>query len=558
MGGLQYSLLRIFALYASRFDFAAAFEYDFIIIGGGTAGLAVANRLTEIPSITVAIIEAGDKVFDNPTVTAVDGFTLAIGTSIDWQYETVNQIHAAGQIKSWPGGKALGGTSTINGMTYVRAQKSQIDSWQAIGNKGWSWDDLLPYYRKSENFTFPTPEEMQNGASYNPSYHGTGGQLNVGFSKDLLNGSLHTIILDTWANLGLPSNNDANGGDVRGFSVWPSTLDSATNIREDSARAYYYRIESRTNLHVFLNTTANKIEWDESVPGELIAKAVQVTRQNGSIGTFKATKEVIVSAGSVRSPALLELSGIGNPRILERCGISTKVSLSGVGENLVDQPLNLLQYNSTEVYDGITSYVAYGAMDDFLATLPTRDTTRMWASQIAAANNNSVSQASIEYLLQIQYDLLEHQVPNAEAIVGTTKTFGAGPSQILAASMWLLLPFSRGNVHINSSDPLVFPIIDPKYFLIDFDLDVQVAIFKWFRKFWATGPVKDRAIELVPGYAILPLNSTDEMLGDYIKKNFGANSHNIGTASMMPRELGGVIVSTSSYEAVACSQRKQV
>lgn len=199
-------------------------------------------------------------------------------------------------------------------MTYVRAQKPQIDSWETIGNEGWSWDDLLPYYKKSENFTIPTPAETLAGASYDASYHGRGGPLSVGYSYDLLNGSFHSIVQDTWANLGIPLNNDSNGGDVRGFSVWPSTLDSATNIREDAARAYYYPIKNRTNLHIFLNTAANKIEWGDSVSGKAVAKGVQITRSNGSVEILKASKEVIVSAGSLRTPAILELSGIGNPK----------------------------------------------------------------------------------------------------------------------------------------------------------------------------------------------------------------------------------------------------
>lgn len=204
-------------------------------------------------------------------------------------------------------------------------------------------------------------------------------------------------------------------------------------------------------------------------------------------------------------------------RILEKYGIATKLDLPAVGENLVDQPLNGLQYNVTDVYDGISSYVAFAGMDDFHATLPPRNTTRKWASQIATAINSSISESSLEYLLQIQYDLLKQQVPNAEAIVTTTKTFGLGPTQFSAASMWPLMPFSRGNVHIKSSNTSVFPVIDPNYFLIDFDLDVSVAIFKWVRKFWATAPISDQAIEISPTYAFLPLNSTDEELGNYIK-----------------------------------------
>lgn len=173
----------------------------------------------------------------------------------------------------------------------------------------------------------------------------------------------------------------------------------------------------------------------------------------------------------------------------------------------------------TRTFSIVTSYVAFGAMDDFHAVLPPRNNTHQWASQIATAINNSISESSINYLLELQYDLLKQQVPNAEAIVGTTRTFGLGPTPFAASSMWPLLPFSRGNVHIKSSDPSVFPVIDPNYFLIDFDLDVSVQIFKWVRKFWATPPILAQATEISPTYEFLPANSTDGELGNYIKTN---------------------------------------
>jgi choline dehydrogenase-like flavoprotein len=196
-------------------------------------------------------------------------------------------------------------------MTYVRAEKAQIDSWENLGNPGWNWDKLFPYYLKSENFDMPTLAQLEAGASYMAADHSESGLLKVGYPYGLLNGSLHQTVIDSWANLEIPHNLDVNGGSVRGFTVWQSTLDREKNVREDAARAHYYPFQDRPNLHVFLNTTANRILWKHS--SEVVAQGVQVTHQNVTIGFLSAKKEIILSAGSLRSPTILELSGIGNP-----------------------------------------------------------------------------------------------------------------------------------------------------------------------------------------------------------------------------------------------------
>jgi choline dehydrogenase-like flavoprotein len=195
-------------------------------------------------------------------------------------------------------------------MTYVRAQKAQIDAWEQLGNQGWNWDSLFPYYLKSEDFAIPTAAQLSAGASYIPADHGELGPLHVGYPCGLLNGSLHTQVEEAWGKLGMEKNEDVNGGDVRGFTVWPSTVDREENVREDAGRAYYYPVQNRENLVVFLNTTANKIVWKEEE--DAVAGGVEVVLKNGTVAVLAARKEVIVSAGSLRSPGLLELSGIGN------------------------------------------------------------------------------------------------------------------------------------------------------------------------------------------------------------------------------------------------------
>lgn len=461
-------------------------------------------------------------------------------------------------------------------MTYVRAEKSQIDSWGEIGNAGWSWDDLLPYYKKSEDFTYPTRAQLSSGVTFAASDHGEAGLLKVGYPYGLLNGSFHAIVENTWQTLDLPHNIDVNGGSVRGFTIWQSTLDMVANVREDAARAYYYPVRGRPNLHVFLNMTVNRIIWEDSDEAA-IAIGVEVIDLRGTVKVIKSGREVILSAGSLRSPAILELSGVGNPRygrrgslsyltkmnsLLKEYEIPVKVDLPAVGENLQDQPNNNLIFMTNSMFNGSIVYVAYGAMFDFFEDFESWDMNidvGSYAETVSAAINNSITASSLNYLFNIQYKLLKQGVPNAETIIETTLNLGLGPSEILASAFWLLMPFSRGNVHIRSADPREYPAINPNFFLIDLDLEVQIAIAKWTRKFWATEPMKSLITEeMSPGYAVLPENATHAEWAEWVMSSCKSpvtkvtvlvlilllvtgNSHPLGTAAMMPRNLGGVV-----------------
>lgn len=287
--------------------------YDYIVVGGGTSGLVVANRLSELEDVTVLVIEAGDSVLNNPNVTDTAGYSKAFGTAIDWAYETVNQEYGGNITTTMRAGKALGGSSTINGMIYLRAQSVQIDAWGAFGNNGWNWSTLFPYYKKSEQFQAPSDYSwlQGSGASYNPSYHGYSGPLKVGWDVEQLNDGIAQKLNTTYQNIDVPYNEDPNGGSMVGFTVYPKTVDAVKNVREDAARAFYWPYENRANLHVLLNTHANKLTWKE---GENVtADGVEVTFANGTTSVLKAGREVILAAGALKSPILLELSGVGNP-----------------------------------------------------------------------------------------------------------------------------------------------------------------------------------------------------------------------------------------------------
>lgn len=197
----------------------------------------------------------------------------------------------------------------FTGMTYVRAQKPQIDAWETLGAEGWNWDSMMPYYKKSENFIPPTPAQVKAGAKFDPEYHGRGGPISVAFPYELTNGTFYNDSLAGWTALGQPLDPDASSGNVHGFDVWPKTCIPNAELRDDAARAYYYPIEGRPNLSLFKGT-ATQILWDED---SAIATGVKYSTPNGTYKTLQASREVILSAGSLRTPAVLELSGVGNP-----------------------------------------------------------------------------------------------------------------------------------------------------------------------------------------------------------------------------------------------------
>jgi hypothetical protein len=184
----------------------------------------------------------------------------------------------------------------------------------------------------------------------------------------------------------------------------------------------------------------------------------------------------------------------------------------------MDQPNNAIVYNSSATFNGTTGYITYGTTTDFHMELPNDDDLPAWAEQVAAANNNAVNASSLEYLFKVQSDLLK-SVANAEIFFSTGRGLGLPPSGFLASAFWLLMPFSRGSVHISSSDPLAYPTINPNYFLVDYDLKTQAAIGKWTREFWATAPMSSLASEISPGYAVLPANATDAQYAQWAKRS---------------------------------------
>jgi choline dehydrogenase len=202
-------------------------------------------------------------------------------------------------------------------MTYIRTDAAEIDAWALLGASNWTWDALYPYYLDVEAFTPPLTWQAAAGATYDPPVHGKNGEVKTGFLTALPNGSLHSVVEQTWSNLGLAQIRDVNGGSTRGFDVWPMTVDPDQNLRWDAARAFYWPVSGRQNLKL-VKGTARRVIWapDSGEDGVWTANGVEFESEDGSLEVLNATKEVVLSAGAWRTPPILELSGVGNPRYM--------------------------------------------------------------------------------------------------------------------------------------------------------------------------------------------------------------------------------------------------
>lgn len=204
-------------------------------------------------------------------------------------------------------------------MTYIRGDAEEFDAWEALGNPGWNWEAMLPYYKKAEKYTIPTDTHIAAGATYEEEHHGFEGHVHTGYPTTLQNTSFNPTVMRTWKGLSLEQNPDLNSGSVHGFSIGPQTLDAEQDIRWDAARAYYHPIEERENIEI-IQGTVKRITWTaedrrrSSNESAVVASGVEFLTAEGKSETLEVQKEVVVSAGAVRTPLVLEGSGIGNQR----------------------------------------------------------------------------------------------------------------------------------------------------------------------------------------------------------------------------------------------------
>ncbi|KAI9896923.1 hypothetical protein N3K66_007945 [Trichothecium roseum] len=550
---------------------AAQESFDYIIVGAGTCGLALANRLSASPSVTVALVDPGADRRSDPAVRdPAQWLRAASSPLLNYNYTSAPQVHAAGQSVPQSAGRGIGGSSLINGMTYIRGDQAQFDAWAEVGDGGWDWGMVLERMKALETFTPPDQWQVDVGASYEPSFHGNGtggeeggkegGELHVGFSPVLQNGTFQDVVQRGWAAVGYAKAADPNGGRTRGFSVWPQTLDAGTNARWDAATAFYWDVvDARENLKLF-NGTARRVIWDDD--DKLVrARGVEYVGSDNRTRTLHANKEVILSAGSLRTPLILEASGVGDKRLLADLGIDAVVDLPGVGENMVDQPNNNVVYavsnttansSSPPLLDGngYAPYATFATMRDILSNLTdeafqahaaaVEAKLPAWAAGVSEASAGRVSAANVEALYRVQHRLLYEDGVSAAEILTT-----AVEGKMAFSAFWPLMPFSRGSVHLSRSagaagGAAATPVIDPKYYLVDDDLALQTRVARLTTSFYESKPLAG-VVDQVAGPPGGAGTTTDEQWGEYLRTGLTGNAHCVSTAAMMRRELGGVV-----------------
>ncbi len=492
--------------------------FDYVVVGGGTAGLTIATRLAQNSAFSVAVIEAGGfAAFNNGNLSSIPAFNAYwVGKSpgeknplIDWGMET-EPMSGFGDTKMlYSSGKTLGGSSSRNSMTYQRPTKGALDRWaDTVGEEDWNWENMLPFFEKSVLFNPPKNDLRPVNATpkYDiAAYQPGGGPLQVSFPN-------HANAFSSWGTkaleeLGLNETNGNAGGELLGYSYITYSVEGTQQCRSSSETSFLSEaLKTTTNLNVYTQTLAKQILFSND------KKATAVVVDTAGLKyTISAAKEVIVSAGAMRSPQLLMASGVGPQDTLSSLGIPVVAARAGVGQNMQDHVMWAASYEvdvATHSRMGDAQFAAAqinAYITNRTGVLTNTATDPIGWEKLPATYRANLSNDTLEGLAAVPADWPDFELIFADAYGGNFKDFVAdaplNSKNYASIGMALQVPFSRGNVTLASADTAINPIINPNLFGNENDLDLAVQSFKRIREIAASGAMKSIIIgaEAFPG-----------------------------------------------------------
>lgn len=516
---------------------------------------------------TVLVIENG-YVNDDIT-TQVPHYANTINKPLMYDITSAPDANTGGKTYPVYVGNVVGGGSVVNGMAFDRASAEDYDAWEQLGNYGWNWNSLLGYFKKSTTFTPPSAANVKEfGITYDASYYGTNGPLQASFPN-----FEYQDTKNMWAAMkaeGVPRPREHASGDAVGAFWIPTALQPKTQTRSSAKNAYYDSVKSRSNLVLATGKTVNEILFDQSIFSFLTPRAngVQyVSRSDQSVGQVYASREVIMAAGAVFTPQLLQLSGIGPRDVLQAAGIRVRREMNAVGANMQDHPnanvfFDLQNLNPVNVFSGADPKANASAWNDY-RTKQSGPLTQAHGSSLAFLSLRSITDKAAQIVQTVKTQNLLNVLPNIygkdqnllrgllrqrDIIANLHASLNVAVGEIPMAPFGLAIsalqrPLSRGTITLDPNNKYGPPIVQFNTFQNPVDRQILVEMVRWTRRHWARKELAMYSpIEISPG----PQFQTDDEIIDALIQQNGLSAsfaHMSGSCSMMPEYLGGCVAS---------------